>query len=562
MPAELAVIVPTRGRPENIDKVIAAWDFTNAWDVADLVLAVDADDPKYPGYRELFEGTRNPDTREPLFSMHVSEVWTPMVHKLNRAAVAVAESRKYSAVGFAGDDHLPRTINWAERYLTVLRELGTGMVHGDDGYQGENLATEWAVTSDVVRVLGGMVLAPVEHMYCDNSMVDLFGGAGALRYLPEVRIEHMHPIAGKAATDDQYKRVNSREQFHKDRLAYQRWQVRDLPGLILTLRAMRPGKPAVRRDMSTRRRTTTVSNMTLPRHFKRVTGATPLDIELSLADFAYQVPKDQEIVEIGVYQGRTALVMAWGAKQGQGAHVTAIDAWDLPGNTYAPPFTDVGSKNWARYNVKALGFSNGITLVQAFSHEHALAYEGPDVGLLFIDGDHSKEGARRDVETWALHLAEGAVIAVDDYEHPDWPGVKEALDELTDEGFIEPVRVLHERLAVTRLTGRAPQPPAAITSEGVSPSPEPPNRAALEAEWERVDPDGVAALRESAARMVDTEPSREKVRAGELEGVEPGTSIEALNTYQLRALARARDIVLGPRKDKRSEMLEALRAGQ
>jgi predicted O-methyltransferase YrrM len=594
MSVDLAVIVPTRGRPENIRKVVSAWDFTNAWDVADLVLVIDRDDPEYQRYEALHEEHRHPDTGEELFSIHVQPHWVPMVHKLNHAAFTLTEG--YFALGFAGDDHLPQTIDWAKRYLTVLHEMGTGMVYGDDGYQGRKLSTEWAVTSDVVRALGRMVPAPVEHMYCDNSMMDLFNGAGALRHLPEVRIEHRHPVAGKADSDDQYKRVNHRDQFSRDRRAYERWRSSGMVTDINTVRALRapdapvsrvdPVRPVasrpptprtrgvVRRSGPTQRKAD-MARFPFSREFKEVRGATPDEIGMTLADFALQVPADQEIVELGVFQGRTALIMAWGAKQGHGAHVTGIDPWELEGNVYDPPFTDVDSRRWAEYRIRELGYSDRIELIQAFSHEVAENWgsrtddgENPKkVGLLYVDGDHTKEGARRDIESWAPHLAFGAIIAVDDYGHPDWPGVGEAVDELVAEGFLEPIEIYHDRLAVTHLTENAGERSqrglTAITSEGVSPSP-------VNAQLDRDH----AALGGHEDWMSDPEPDTEVstthpsvdrdrgvVHAGEMEDVVNGTPIEELNTVQLRALAKHRGITLGARKDKRDAMLQALRDG-
>lgn len=583
---DLAIIVPTRGRPENIRKVISAWDFTNAWDHAHLVLAVDGDDPEYPAYAALYDEHVHPDTNEPLFSVHVQDRWVPMVHKLNDTAQDLA--RAYFAVGFAGDDHLPQTIGWAERYLTVLREMGTGMVYGDDGYQGRKLSTEWAVTSDAVRALGRMVPAPVEHMYCDNSMMDVFNGAGALRHLPEVRIEHRHPVAGKAETDDQYKRVNHRDQYAKDGKAYQRWRSSGMATDISAVRALRIGaaeftvepvrpvtprpptprtRGVVRRSGPTKRKAD-MARFPFSREFKEVRGATPDEIGMTLADFALQVPADQEIVELGVFQGRTALIMAWGAKQGHGAHVTGIDPWDLEGNVYDPPFTEIDSKRWAEYRINELGYADRITLVQAFSHEVAEHWTNPDVGgrpvgLLYVDGDHTKEGAKRDIVSWAPHLVPGAVIAVDDYGHPDWPGVGQAVDELVAEGFLEPIELYHDRLAVTRLASGEKRTKA-ITSEGVSPSPvtEP------EDAW-MTDPDNDLGLGTPASSVLVTEDEavlgltrKSQVQAGELEDVAAGTPIEELNTTQLRALAKARGISLGARKDKRDAMLQALRAGE
>lgn len=595
---DLAVIIPTRGRPGNIRKVIQAWDFTKAWDHARMVLAVDADDPEYQGYVNLFEETRNPDTDESLFSICVQDTWVPMVTKLNRVAANLALTQRYFALAFAGDDHLPRTIGWAERYLTVLREMGTGMVYGDDGYQGKKLSTEWAVTSDAVRALGGrMVPAPVEHMYCDNSILELFHAAGAERHLPEIRIEHMNPYAGgKAELDPQYKRVNSRDQFARDGAAYRKWQRQQMASDVNALIALRPPNVYVprRRTLAPTQRKARAGMSLAPRIFRNVRGATPDEIGVTLADFARQVPGDQAIVEIGVFQGRTALLMAWGARQGNGAHVWGIDPWDLEGNTYAPPFTDEGSKNWARYNVQATGHANYVTLFQAFSDYAAGVWDGPKIGLLFIDGDHSYEGARGDVLNWAPHLAPGAVIAIDDYGHPDWPGVAQAVDKLVEEGVLEPIERFHDALAVTRMAVDPPQDPAehvdgapcsdpwcddkaqetpdqaqghegretpdgspaqAITSEGVSPSPVPMGRAETVA-FSDVPP-AVEPLLEPPVAAIENGRTRE----GELGGLPAGTDINSLNLGQLRSLARDRGIVLGTRKDRRELTIQAILDG-
>ncbi len=593
---DLAVLIPTRGRPGNIRKVISAWDFTNAWDHAHMVLLVDGDDPEYQGYADLLEETRNPDTDEPLFSIAVQDIWVPMVTKLNRVAAAIAYGQKYFAMAFAGDDHLPRTIGWAERYLTVLRELGTGMVYGDDGYQGKKLSTEWAVTSDAVRALDGrMVPAPVEHMYCDNSIMELFTAAGAIRHLPEIRIEHMNPYANrKGEMDEQYKRVNSREQFGRDRLVYVKWQRQQMAEDVNALIALRPKNvfiPGRRRTLAPTQRKARQAMSLAPRIFRNVRGATPDEIGVTLADFASQVPADQAIVEIGVFQGRTALLLAWGAQQGNGAHVYGVDPWDAPGNTYGPPFTDEGSKNWARYNVRATGYTNHVTLIQGFSADVAEGWEErlgelhrPKVGLLFVDGDHSYEGARGDVMNWVPHLAPGAVIAIDDYGHPDWPGVAEAVDKLVEEGVLAPIERFHDALAVTRMAIDPPSTPtedefsklpvldiSAITSEGVSPSPVAAGKAdtvsvgraeTVTFSGALVDEDGAVlpTLPDDQPPVAAIENSR--VREGEVGGVRAGTDVDDLNLGQLRALARNRGIVLGARKDKRADTVQAILDGR
>jgi len=609
---ELAVLIPTRGRPGNVRKVISAWNFTCAWDVADMVLIVDADDPEYGGYQALFEETRHPDTGEALFSLVTMDHWLPMVHKLDRVAQNIALSGKYFALGFAGDDHLPQTIGWARRYVEELRDLGTGMVYSDDGYQGVKLSTEWAITADVVRALGRMVPAPVEHLYCDNSIMELFRAAGALKHLPGVRIEHMHPVAGKAETDDQYKRVNHRDQSKKDRAVYERWRLSPaFESSVTAVRELRKGRPDVPAPYEPPTRQPRVSgpsprrvqrsgpssarprSVRPPRHFKNVRAATPEDVMVALADFASQVSADHEIVELGVFQGRTALQLAWGASLGNGAHVTAIDPWDLPGNVYDPPFTDAESRGWANHWVGSLGYVDKITLIQAFSHDVAARWaisveeegrDGQKVGLLYVDGDHTKEGAKRDIVSWAPHLVPGARIAVDDYLHPDWPGVGEAVDELVAEGFLAPVEVYHDRMAVTVLkmttaglieeTARQPEPdtevsapyqttessvlqPTAITSEGARFNPDPDAVFPAAEMAAAVRPEPVERISASGVPVPGS-----PVAENEVGGVAAGTEIKDLNLGQLRSLARKREIRLGARKDKKDLIIQALMDGK
>lgn len=241
--ADLLVIVPSRGRPESVPRVVRAWLDTGAYDDgARLVFAIDSDDPRYAEYHQQ-PMPEDVEAWRPLVSFGVMDQWQPMVRKLNQAATFSANWPDAPfALAFMGDDHIPRTSGWAGRYLAELRELGTGIVYGDDGIQGERLPTQWAMTADIVRALGRMVPADVEHLYCDNAIRDLGQAAGCLRYLPDVVIEHMHPVARKAPMDDGYRRVNQPAQYERDHAAYQRWRSTQLAmdaGIVRTLREKR-----------------------------------------------------------------------------------------------------------------------------------------------------------------------------------------------------------------------------------------------------------------------------------------------------------------------------------
>jgi predicted O-methyltransferase YrrM len=56
------------------------------------------------------------------------------------------------------------------------------------------------------------------------------------------------------------------------------------------------------------------------------------------------------------------------------------------------------------------------------------------VDLLYIDSSHARQPTIDEVQAWRPALARGAVIVFDDYGHPDYPGVREAVQELSLDG--------------------------------------------------------------------------------------------------------------------------------
>jgi len=229
--ADLLVVVPTRGRPHAVVPIIEAWNVTGARDDADLLFVVDNDDPTVADYEAAWQQTGF------VARMVRAERWEPLVPKLDAAASAFAPD--YFALGFAGDDHRPRSTGWARTMLAALADMGTGVVYGNDLLQGQRLASSWVMTSDIVRTLGRMVPAPVEHMACDNAVMALAAEAGCLAYLPDVVIEHLHPLAGKAEWDPGYWRVNRPEQYERDMAAFTAWVQSGLAEDAAAVRALR-----------------------------------------------------------------------------------------------------------------------------------------------------------------------------------------------------------------------------------------------------------------------------------------------------------------------------------
>ncbi len=56
------------------------------------------------------------------------------------------------------------------------------------------------------------------------------------------------------------------------------------------------------------------------------------------------------------------------------------------------------------------------------------------VTMLFVDSTHDRESVLRAVPVWRPALAPDAIVAFHDYDHPDFPGVREAIEELGLDG--------------------------------------------------------------------------------------------------------------------------------
>lgn len=211
---ELLIIVPTRSRPHNVRRMLQAWTDTGAWGFASLRFDIDLDDPAYRQYQRI-------DLPE-YARFSTWNTWRPSMRKLNKAATQ--EANHYFALGFMGDDHCPETEGWAQDWIAALHELGTGFVYSADGIQDEKLPTQWAMTSNIVRAFGRMIPAKVDHLFCDNVILDLGRGADCIRYLGNHMIRHRHFINKMAPKDDQYAKVNSRQQWRHDETAYHDWR--------------------------------------------------------------------------------------------------------------------------------------------------------------------------------------------------------------------------------------------------------------------------------------------------------------------------------------------------
>jgi len=135
-------------------------------------------------------------------------------------------------------------------------------------------------------------------------------------------------------------------------------------------------------------------------------------------NLACEVPQDGLIVEIGSYFGSSACMMAQTGKQ-----IICIDCFKAGFDGFGDDkvyMEDEFKKNISPYS--------NIKLYNNLSNT-AKKWVRKPIDLLFIDGDHSYEGVKADIQNYLFKVKEGGKIVFHDYASSHH-GVKKAADEL------------------------------------------------------------------------------------------------------------------------------------
>jgi predicted O-methyltransferase YrrM len=132
-----------------------------------------------------------------------------------------------------------------------------------------------------------------------------------------------------------------------------------------------------------------------------------------LALAALAAPRSGTILEIGSFKGRSTVGLAYIAKRYGLGSVVAVDPHTAPSATDP----DLGGKHSTFEdfldNLQRADVLDVVEPHRQYSGELAVTWDRP-IGLLWIDGDHTYEGARTDLELFRRHLVPGAIVAMHD----------------------------------------------------------------------------------------------------------------------------------------------------
>jgi MMP 1-O-methyltransferase len=132
---------------------------------------------------------------------------------------------------------------------------------------------------------------------------------------------------------------------------------------------------------------------------------------------------DGEVVEIGSYKGKSTCWLAYGCRRRGNGHVTAVDHFRGSPEHQAGGVDEtaeivagLGTRQSFDASLAHFAFTDIVTVRQTDSADTS-GWRAP-IRLLFIDGDHSYEATKRDLEAWRPFVVDGGVICFHDYMQP------------------------------------------------------------------------------------------------------------------------------------------------
>jgi len=218
---DLLVIVPTRGRLANCQRLTESVEATRELDT-DMVFVADTDD------EDTYDGLTLP----PWAQIHFVPR-QPIGPKRNLFAVPAAN--EYPAVMCSDDDHEAETKGWDRLLLEPLKD-GPGISYPDDKRRIDIPETP-VVTSDIIKALGWICEPSMNHYYIDNVWADLANSINRLFYVPEVIHRHHHYHLDPSVKRDQTYADGEVNGPH-DMAAYARWRETRMEADIATVRGL------------------------------------------------------------------------------------------------------------------------------------------------------------------------------------------------------------------------------------------------------------------------------------------------------------------------------------
>jgi len=160
-----------------------------------------------------------------------------------------------------------------------------------------------------------------------------------------------------------------------------------------------------------------------------------------------------DVVEIGSWQGYSTSFLAKAVRDSGNGTIYAID--HFRGNFGKEQLYVVGRPDLSdlrrgfENNLRRLGLWEVVHLLDMPNDEAIQRLDGVKVRLLFIDGDHTREGVEKDIRLFLPLVIPGGLVLFDDFA-PHFHGLVEAVDLLIATQEFARVFSFHNTLVLRR----------------------------------------------------------------------------------------------------------------
>lgn len=210
---KLGVLLPSRNRPEGLQRAVESWAKNSTH--SDIFFCFQEDDPHLKANITI-AGNK---------PYHI-------VGDIGLAAKAnmLCDSHPgYSGYMVLNDDQIIHTSGWDRMILDRLDKLEAEsghrlwIPHWRDGIHDEKLCQGFSTREMLAATGSHLPRGYMRHLFTDNYFMFIGKTCGLLHYMPEIFIEHLHFVVGKAPVDQNYQRSNSVDAYQRDETAFKRW---------------------------------------------------------------------------------------------------------------------------------------------------------------------------------------------------------------------------------------------------------------------------------------------------------------------------------------------------
>jgi len=219
------VVLPSRSRPENLSRTLESVLEKTA--SSDILVAIDEDQQDL--YTSRLEGV--------IYDIGPAPQHIGVNAKLNRLANQLKD--EYDYLLWAADDTLIKTNKWDTLLIKAISDIRYGISHPEENTHDQRLLPSNGTCFDlrIVRTLGYLAPPTLKHLYIDNFWKRLGTDLGSIRFVPKVKIDHIHFTKDINLFDPLYAATNSRNRYEQDKQSFDIYLDHQLKHDLAKLRA-------------------------------------------------------------------------------------------------------------------------------------------------------------------------------------------------------------------------------------------------------------------------------------------------------------------------------------